>query len=94
LKKSKYSRRAHKDTPLKKNAGPGSEIHSACSHAPLIKAINAYGLFLSNNKLLASDTDVALVAPEVSQMPAFVHRNRILACENKLRRNKNNNFMS
>lgn len=61
------------------------EVHSACSHVPVIEAVEAYGLFLSDNKLLASDTDVALVAPEVSQMPVFVHCSRILTSENQLR---------
>lgn len=60
-------------------------VHCACSHVPVIKTVEAYGLFLFDDKLLASDTDVALVAPEVSQMPAFVHRNRILTGENQLR---------
>lgn len=52
--------------------------------APLIEAVSAYGLFLSDDKLLASDTDVALTAPEVSQMPAFVHCYCVLTSEDQL----------
>jgi len=50
----------------------------------LIKAVSANGLFFSDDKLLASDTDVALTAPEVSQMPAFVHSYCVLTSEDQL----------
>jgi len=53
----------------------------------LIKAVSANGLFFSDDKLLASDTDVALTAPEVSQMPAFVHSYCVLTSEDQLNGN-------
>lgn len=49
-----------------------------------VKTVNAYGLFVSDNKLLASDTDVALVASEMTQVPAFVHGYGVFASEDKL----------
>ena len=56
-------------------------IYSACSNEPAIEAVDAYGLFFFDDKLLASDTDIALTAPEVPQMPAFVHRNSVFTSE-------------
>lgn len=49
-----------------------------------IKTVCAHGFFILHNKLLACDTDIALIASKVSQMPAFVHCNRVLTSENKL----------
>lgn len=53
---------------------------------PLVEAVSADGLLFSDDKLLASDTDVAFTAPEVSQMPAFVHSYSIFTSEDQLNR--------
>lgn len=58
---------------------------------PLIEAVSADGLLFSDDKLLASDTDVAFTAPEVSQMPAFVHSYSIFTSEDQLNRNQGKN---
>lgn len=55
---------------------------------PLIEAVSADGFLFSDDKLLASDTDVAFTAPEVSQMPAFVHSYSIFTSEDQLKRNR------
>lgn len=49
-----------------------------------VKTVNAYGLFVSDNKLLAGDADVALVASEMTQVPAFVHGYGVFPGEDKL----------
>lgn len=64
----------------------GHLIDSSFSDAPLIEAVSTYGLFFFDDKLLASDTDVAFIAPEVAQVPAFIHCYRVLSSENQLRR--------
>ena len=54
---------------------------------PLIKAVSADRLLFSDDKLLASDTDVAFTAPEVSQMPAFIHSYCVFTSEDQLNTN-------
>lgn len=50
----------------------------------LLETFKAYRLFLFDDKLLASNTDVALITPEVSQVPTFVHSDGVFPSKDQL----------
>lgn len=51
----------------------------------MLETFKAYRLFLFDDKLLASNTDVALITPEVSQVPTFVHSDGVFPSKDQLR---------